>query len=64
MPQFEVTIERTTVQTTKLSISAKDEDEASEKADALISQPGWATPPNIEWDLEYETDEVTTIYEE
>lgn len=62
MPQFEVTICRTTVSTTKLSISASSEDEAATKAEDLISSPGWAA--NIhpdDWSLEAEDDEIESI---
>jgi len=64
MAQFEVTIRRITEQTTKLSISATSEDEAESKAEALISQPGWAASSDIEWSLKDETDEIESIDEE
>ena len=66
MPQFIVTIERVTVHTTELSVSAKDKDEAETKATAAVetdaSKP--SSKSKIEWDLESEDFDTREINEE
>ena len=60
MPEFEVTIARTTVEITTITISAPDEEEAETRVKKLIEDG----VSNIDWTLDdqtLETEEVSEV---
>ena len=61
MPKYNVTVERTTTHTAVVEVTAKDEDEASEKALQMLENPRSTLRP--EWDLEDETYDCRDVEE-
>jgi len=60
MPAFTVSVERITVHTAEIDVTAKDEDEASTRAES-ICQDG---STRIDWELESEDFDVREVNEE
>jgi len=64
MPKFNIVVSRTLEYSGDFEISAKDEEAAQEKAEALLNDDEQLLKLKIDWQLEEETHEILEVNEE
>jgi len=62
MPKFNIIVQRTREETCEITITAKDEETATERADKLINAEGFADKQD--WELDDERFEIYEVNEE